>query len=233
MPQKCNLKRKISLWLHNYVSIKNYIEWFCSKASTLMKCLTYPDFSFCYTFLHWYVSDVLAINLFFFKTPYGGVVLRGHQLENSNLTQSLYLRREDDALLKELLLKKTKKYTFPTIQNEVLKDIVQSIKGCQFFSIKAAESFDISNIDQFVIWIRCVDSNFERHKELIGLHLVSVANARNLPDILTISVSFLVCIEAILFLFVVKIYLRNCKYQIFQRQKPNHYRDVQLLHLKH
>ena len=46
MPQKCNLKRKISLWLHNYVSIKNYIEWFCSKASTLMKCLTYPDLIF-------------------------------------------------------------------------------------------------------------------------------------------------------------------------------------------
>lgn len=43
----------------------------------------------------------------------------------------------------------------------------------------ADESFDKSDIEQFVIWIRYFD------EELIGLHSVNVVNASNLSDILS------------------------------------------------
>ena len=42
----------------------------------------------------------------------------------------------------------------------------------------ADESTNISNIEQFVIWIRCF------HEKLIGLHSVNVANTSNFSDIL-------------------------------------------------
>ena len=50
-----------------------------------------------------------------------GLALRGHHEEN--YIELLYLRPEDDALSKEWFLKKTKKYTSPTIQNQILEDI--------------------------------------------------------------------------------------------------------------
>lgn len=43
----------------------------------------------------------------------------------------------------------------------------------------ADESFDKSDIEQFVIWIRYFD------EELIGIHSVNVVNASNLSDILS------------------------------------------------
>ena len=60
---------------------------------------------------------------------------------------------------------KSKKYTSPVIQNEIIKDmaliilhdIVNSIKDSGCYSIMADESSDISNEQQFIICIWWVD----------------------------------------------------------------------------
>ena len=77
-----------------------------------------------------------------------GIALRGHNEENSNFVQLLNLLAEDDSNLKESLLRKSKKYTSPTIQNKILKDmaltilreIVNSIKDSGYYSIMAEDS---------------------------------------------------------------------------------------------
>ena len=56
-----------------------------------------------------------------------GIALRGHNEENPNFIQLLYLRAKDDDNLKEWLLRKSKKYTSPIMQNEILKDIALTI----------------------------------------------------------------------------------------------------------
>ena len=62
-----------------------------------------------------------------------GIALRGHNEENSNFIQLLNLRAEDDVNLKEWLLRKSKKYTSPIIQNEILKDMALTILRVFFF----------------------------------------------------------------------------------------------------
>ena len=56
-----------------------------------------------------------------------GIALRGYNEENPNFIQLLNLRAEDDDHLKEWLLRKSKKYTSPIIQNEILKDMALTI----------------------------------------------------------------------------------------------------------
>ena len=81
-----------------------------------------------------------------------GIALRGHNDEDSNFIQLLNLLAEDDDNLKEWLLRKSKKYTSPIIQNEILKDmaltilrdIVNSVKDSGYYSIMVNESSDIS-----------------------------------------------------------------------------------------
>ena len=121
-----------------------------------------------------------------------GIALRGHNEENSNFVQLLNLLAEDDSNLKESLLRKSKKYTSPTIQNKILKDmaltilreIVNSIKDSGYYSIMAEDSSSNSNVQQFVICVRRVDNMLEPREEFIGLHAVRIANAKNSSIIL-------------------------------------------------
>ena len=121
-----------------------------------------------------------------------GIALPGHNEEKLNFIQLLNLRAEDDDNLKKWLLKKSKKYTSPIIQNEILKDraltilhdIVNSTKDLGYHSIMADESSDISDVQQFVIWICWVDNMLEPREDFIGLHAVNIANVRNLYLIL-------------------------------------------------
>ena len=121
-----------------------------------------------------------------------GIALRGHNEENSNFIQLLNFHAEDDDNLKEWLLRNSKKYTSPIIQNEILKDmaltilrdIVNSIKDSGCYSIMTDESSNISNVQQFVNCIRWVDNVLEPHEDFIGLHAVEIANTKNLSQIL-------------------------------------------------
>lgn len=80
-----------------------------------------------------------------------GLSLRGHgDDKESNFTQLLKFRAEDDAAFKEWLEKKNQSFTSPEIQNEILKemslfilrDIVESIKEADFHSFMLDESGD-------------------------------------------------------------------------------------------
>ena len=121
-----------------------------------------------------------------------GIALRGHNEEKLNFIQLLNLRAEDDDNLKEWFLKKSKKYTSPIIQNEILKDraltilhdIVNSTKDLGYNSIMADESSDISDVQQFVICICWVDNMLEPCEDFFGLHAVNIADVWNLYLIL-------------------------------------------------
>ena len=66
----------------------------------------------------------------------------------------------------------------------ILRDIVNSTKDSDYYSIMADESSDISNVQQFVICIHWVDNVLQPHEDFIGLHAVEIANAKNLSLIL-------------------------------------------------
>ena len=65
-----------------------------------------------------------------------------------------------------------------------MHDIVNSTKDLGYHSIMADESSDISDVQQFVIWICWVDNMLEPREDFIGLHAVNIANVRNLHLIL-------------------------------------------------
>ena len=79
------------------------------------------------------------------------LALRGDGLEeNSNFVQLFPLRAEDDdAFIKEMIIKKIDKYT-----------------------IMANEVTDASNREQVIVCLRWIDEQFEAHEEFIELHKV-------------------------------------------------------------
>ena len=50
----------------------------------------------------------------------------------------------------------------------ILCDIVNSIRDSSYYSIMADESSDISNVEQFVICFRWVDSMLEPYRTLLN-----------------------------------------------------------------
>ena len=82
--------------------------------------------------------------------------------KDSNFTQLLKLRSEDDGRIMDWLSKKTDKYASHDMQNEMLqvmapsmlRDIAASIASSKFFTIMCDECTDSSNKEQLVICIR-------------------------------------------------------------------------------
>ena len=77
---------------------------------------------------------------------------------NSNFTQIVHLRNEDNPVISTWLVMKTNKYTSWQIQNEMLKvmalevlrDVPASLHSSPFYSIMAADTTDSSNREQVV-----------------------------------------------------------------------------------
>ena len=86
----------------------------------------------------------------------------------------------------------TNKYTSAEIQNEIIKvmglrilrDIISSLRGAQFYTIMVDETADVSNREQVVICIRWVSSNFEVHEEFMGLYPVDKIDATTLVTVI-------------------------------------------------
>ncbi len=111
-----------------------------------------------------------------------GLPLRGDGSDaDSNFTQLLVLRGQDDPRIAEWMAKKTNKYVSHNVQNElmkvmalaVLRKIAASIQQSEFFSIMCDECTDLSNNEQLVICIRWVSSDqLEPHEDILGLYKV-------------------------------------------------------------
>ena len=96
--------------------------------------------------------------------------LRGDGDESdSNFTQLLKLRGEDDPRVFDWIKKKTDKCTSGEMQNdiiqvmalEILRKVAASIRDAPFYTIMADETRDMSNREQVVLCIRWVTENFE------------------------------------------------------------------------
>ena len=123
---------------------------------------------------------------FFINICRRGIPLRGDgDGNNSNFTQMLHLRTEDNPVLSTWLVKKTNKYTSSQMQNEVLKvmaldvlrDVAASLHSCPFYTIMANETTDSSNREQVVICFRWVDNSLSAHEEFIGQQQVDRIDA--------------------------------------------------------
>ena len=136
-----------------------------------------------------------------------GISLRGDDQElNSNFTQLLILRGEDDPRIDTWLNRKSNKYTSHDIQNELLKvmalSIVRKIAGyikiATFFCIMCDECTDSSNREQVVICIRWINDELEPHEDFIGLYMVDDIRANTVvavikDTLLRISLSLTKC----------------------------------------
>ncbi len=105
-----------------------------------------------------------------------GLPLRGDGSDaDSNFTQLLLLRGQDDPRITEWMAKKTDKYVSHDVQNELLKvmalsvlrKIAASIMQSDFFSIMCDECTDLSNKEQLVICTRWISSDqLEPHEDI-------------------------------------------------------------------
>ena len=119
-----------------------------------------------------------------------GLALRGGgDGEDSNFTQLLRIRAFDCPDVAAWIAKKTNNYTAGDIQNEllqlmaisILRDVGTSIKTSGWYTIMADECSDVSNKEQFVIYIRWIDATqLCEHKDVIGLYHVDAIDAKTL-----------------------------------------------------
>ena len=143
-----------------------------------------PDVAMCLSSQH--QKDCLERRQCFLKIlsnvrflTHQGLPFRGHGDESeSNFTQLLRLRGEDDPRIGQWIKKRTDKYTSSDIQNEILtvmakmvvRDLTSSIQTAPFISIMIDETTDESNKEQVVICFRWVDDELDVHEDFIGLY---------------------------------------------------------------
>ena len=122
-----------------------------------------------------------------------GLLLRRKKDDKeSNFQQLLKLRAENDPVFTEWLKRKNNKYTSPEIQNEILKelaltilrDVVESIKAADFFSIVLDESGDVSNKEQAVFCVRWIDENLTSYEDFAGLYEMEKTDADSIVRII-------------------------------------------------
>ena len=109
--------------------------------------------------------------------------LRGDKDEcDSNMAQLLKMKAERDQGLAEWL---KRKYTSPTIQNEMIKimgisilhTIASTLQSTPFLTVMADETTDIFNKEQVTMFLRWVTDNFQVHEEFLGLYHVNFASS--------------------------------------------------------
>ena len=115
-----------------------------------------------------------------------GLAIHGHKEVDGNLIQLMELRREDSPGLKKWL--ENRQYLSHDIVNEMimlmgntlLRKLLANIREACWFSIIADETRDISNLEQFAITIRWVNSKYEVQEDLIGMVHVPSTTASTL-----------------------------------------------------
>ena len=122
-----------------------------------------------------------------------GLSLRGHGEEvDSNFSQLLKLRAEEDPRIQTWMKKKTNKYTSSDVQNEVLKTmshhilrkVASSVRLAPFCAIMVDETTDVANKEQVVLCLRWVDSCLAAHEEFMGLYQVDSTEASVLNQVI-------------------------------------------------
>lgn len=107
------------------------------------------------------------------------IALRGDGDEaNSDFMQLLRLRQNEDPRIQDWIDKKTNKYVFHEIKNEILKvmafshlrKIADDIASSTYFSIMCDECTDSLNREQLSVCIRWVNSELEPQEDFIGLY---------------------------------------------------------------
>lgn len=118
-----------------------------------------------------------------------GLALRGHGSgDSSNLTQLLRLRGEDSALVMQWLEKSGRKHTAPENQNEmlelmahsVLRRTLDNVRSSPFLAVMVDETKDCSNVEQMTVFIRWVTEDFTVSEEFLGMHSMSVTDAKSI-----------------------------------------------------
>ena len=117
-----------------------------------------------------------------------GLAIRGHIEEESNLFQLLKCRSEDIPALLEWL--SDGRYRSPTIVNELiqvmafqlLRGLLEDIRGAGWYSIIADETRDISGKEQLAVLIRWVDASYNVNEDLIGFVEVCETDASTLTS---------------------------------------------------
>ena len=102
------------------------------------------------------------------------------------------MRVENDPAFTEWLKRKNNKYTSPEIQSEILKelaltffrDVVESIKAADFFSIMLDKSGDVSNKEQAVFCVRWIDENLAPYEDFLGLYEMEKTDADSIVHII-------------------------------------------------
>ena len=66
----------------------------------------------------------------------------------------------------------------------ILRDVVESIKAADFFSIMFDESRDVSKKEQAVFCVRCIDENLTPYEDFLGLYEMKKTDADSIVHII-------------------------------------------------
>ena len=66
----------------------------------------------------------------------------------------------------------------------ILRDVVESIKAAEFFSIMLNESGDVSNKEQAVFCVRWIDENLTPYEDFLGLYEMEKTDADSIVRII-------------------------------------------------
>ena len=102
------------------------------------------------------------------------------------------MQAENDLVFTDWLKRKNNKYISPEIQNEILKelaltilrDVVESIKAADFFSIMLDESGDVSNKEQTVFCVRWINEKLTPYEDFLGLYEMEKTDADSIVRII-------------------------------------------------
>lgn len=122
-----------------------------------------------------------------------GIALRGHEDSSSNFTELLELRAEDVPELKWWLESKDhRKWTshdcveemLKLISNQVLRDLLEEIRGAKFYGLMIDETTDISRKEQVSFNVRSVLPDLTPEEYFLGFYEVSSTTAATLYTVI-------------------------------------------------
>ena len=177
------LSRGFCIWKDAKASFKRHEESRCHKDSLQVLTIRRLD---CGEMLSKAVSEekvtnrqilykIVSITWYLARQ---GLPLRGEGTEiNSNFMQLFLMQGESDPRILEWLKRKSNRYTYPDIQNEILMlmshqmlcEVIMEVHRAKFYTIMVDETTDCSNREQAVLALWYVDDNLEVHEGLYNI----------------------------------------------------------------
>lgn len=122
-----------------------------------------------------------------------GIAIRGHEHNDGNFMQLLYLRCNDNASLKSWLSEsKCKQFTSWLIQNEilellaheVLRDLCAEIHICNQFAVIVDGTTDITHQEQEAIAVRFVNDELEPCETFLGFYNLTSTTSQSVANMI-------------------------------------------------